>query len=116
MVVGAVTGTLEHPLTVIAGLHRGGELVVVGRTVPLTTAQSTELGSVLSPAGADHPWPLHISSGRFGSRSTTPTTRVDPVVVAEVSVDSARENDVWRHGLRYLRHRPDLTPADLSGL
>jgi len=36
--------------------------------------------------------------------------------VAEVSADSARENDVWRHGLRYLRHRPDLTPADLPKL
>lgn len=116
VIVGAITGTLDHPQTVIAGLRRGGELVVVGRTVPLTTAQSTDLGAVLTPASNDHPWPAQISSGRFGGRSTTPTTRVDPVVVAEVSADSARENDVWRHGLRYLRHRPDLTPAELPQL
>jgi ATP-dependent DNA ligase len=116
VVVGAVTGTLTHPTTVIAGLHRSGELVVVGRTVPLTATQSAELGAVLDPAGADHPWPPQISSGRFGGRSTVPTTRADPVVVAEVSADSARENGVWRHGLRYLRHRPDLTPQDLPGL
>jgi len=116
VIVGAITGTVDHPLTVIAGLRRGGDLVVVGRTVPLSTTQSAELGAVLAPAGSDHPWPAQIRPGRFGGRSTTPTTRVDPVVVAEVSADSARENDVWRHGLRYLRHRPDLTPADLPKL
>ena len=112
VVVGAITGTLTHPTTVIAGLNRGGELVVVGRTVPLTTTQSAKLGAVLNPAGADHPWPARISSGRYGGRSTTPTTRVNPLVVAEVSTDTARENGVWRHGLRYHRHRPDLTPHD----
>jgi len=31
-------------------------------------------------------------------------------MVAKVSAESARENGVWRHGLRYLRHCPDLTP------
>jgi ATP-dependent DNA ligase len=116
VIVGAITGTLTHPTTIIAGLYRGGELVVVGRTVPLTTTQSAELGAVLDPAGTDHPWPARISSGRFGGRSTVPTTRADPVVVAEVSADSARENGVWRHGLRYHRHRPDLTPHDLPEL
>lgn len=116
VIVGAITGTLTHPTTVIAGLHRGGKLVVVGRTVPLTTTQSGELGAILDPAGQGHPWPARISSGRFGGRSTTPTTRVDPTVIAEVSADSARENGVWRHGLHYLRHRPDLTPQDLPKL
>jgi hypothetical protein len=83
--VGAITGTLARPLTVIAGLYRGSELVVVGRTVPLSAAQSVELVAVLTPATADRPWPGQISSRGFGGRSTVPTTRVDPVVVAEVS-------------------------------
>jgi len=37
VILGAITGTVHHPQTVIAGLHRHGELVVVVRTVPLTT-------------------------------------------------------------------------------
>lgn len=97
----------------IDGLRRGNELIVVGRTVPLTTAQSAELGSVLTLAGGAHPWLAQVRPSRFGGRRTT---RVDATVVAEGSADSAREGDVWRHGLRYRRRRPDLTPDDLSEL
>jgi hypothetical protein len=32
-------------------------------------------------------------------------------MVAKVSAESARENGVWRHGLRYLHHHAH--PADL---
>jgi hypothetical protein len=42
-----------------------------------------------------------------------PLTRVDPVVVVEVSADAALQAGVFRHPLRYVRVRPDLEPADL---
>ena len=117
VIVGAVIGPLARPETVVAGLYRGDELVIVGRTVPLTRAQSQSLAAVLEPAAAEHPWPGTIGSGRFGgSRPPVPLTRVVPTVVAEVSADTGVQAGVWRHPLRYLRHRPDLTPTDLPTL
>lgn len=99
----------------IAGLYRDGELVIVGRTVPLSSAQSEQLAAVLSPAGPDHPWPDEISSQRWGGRdSKKPLTKVDPTVVVEVSADAATQAGQARHSMRYTRIRPDLTPADLD--
>jgi len=117
VIVGAVIGPMTRPETVVAGLYRGDELVIVGRTVPLTRAQSQSLAAVLEPAAAKHPWPDTIGSGRFGgSRAPAPLTKVAPTVVAEVSADTGVQAGVWRHPLRYLRHRPDLTPTDLPTL
>ena len=40
-------------------------------------------------------------------------TRVEPVVVVEVAADNARQRGVWRHSLRVIRLRSDLTVADV---
>jgi hypothetical protein len=88
--VGGVLGPITKPEVVIAGLVRAGELVVVGRTVPLTADQSAQLAAVLTLAGPDHPWPDETASVRWGGRdSKKPLTRVDPTVVVEVSADAA---------------------------
>jgi hypothetical protein len=101
----------------VAGRYRDGELVVVGRTSPLSPAQADELAAVLTPAGPDHPWPDRIGTGRFGGgRLSVPLTRVAPGVVVEVSADAALQAGVFRHPLRYVRLRPDLRPADLPPL
>jgi hypothetical protein len=72
---------------------------------------------VLTPAGAGHPWPDEIGPGHWAkSRAAVPLTRVEPLVVAEVTADAALQAGVWRHPLRYLRHRPDLQPADVDEL
>jgi hypothetical protein len=64
-------GPIPRPEVVIAGLYReAGELGQVGRTVPLTAAQSAQLGAVLSPARPDHPWPDEITSYRWGGRDS----------------------------------------------
>jgi hypothetical protein len=98
----------------VAGRYRDGELVVVGRTSPLSPAQSAELAAALSPAEADHPWPDRIGTGRFGGgKLSVPLTRVDPAVVVEVSADAALQAGVFRHPLRFVRVRPDLEPGDL---
>jgi hypothetical protein len=90
---------------------------MVGRSVPLTARQSADLGVVLRPAGPDHPWPDEISPGHWGRRSgKVSLTKVDPVVVAEVTAYAAIAAGAWRHPLRYLRHRPDLDPLDLPPL
>ena len=115
MIVGGVLGPLARPEVVIAGRYRGGEPVVVGLTVPLTEAQSTELGAVLRPAKPGHPWPDEIAARRWGGRdSQKPLTKVQPAVVVEVLADAAIQAGQWRHGLRYVRLHPDLRPEDLT--
>jgi len=114
VVAGGVIGTLERPSQVVAGRWKDGDLVVVGRTSPLSPRQAEELAAVLTPAGPDHPWPDRIGTGRFGGgRLSVPMTRVEPRVVVEVSADAALQAGVFRHPLRYVRLRPDLRPEDV---
>ena len=114
VLAGGVIGPLDRPGQLVAGRYRNGELVVVGRTSPLSPAQSAELGAVLTPAGKDHPWPERIGTGRFGGgKLSVPLTRVRPEVVVEVSADAALQAGVFRHPMRYVRVRPDLRPEDL---
>src|SRR5688500_14478475 len=117
VVAGGVIGPLDRPSQLVAGRYREGELVVVGRTSPLNAEQAAELAAVLTPAGADHPWPERIGTGRFGGgKLSVALTRVRPAVVVEVSADAALQAGVFRHPLRYVRVRPDLRPADLDPL
>src|SRR3712207_6936038 len=90
LLAGGVIGPLERPSQLVAGRYRDGELVVVGRTSPLSPAQSAELADVLTPAGPDHPWPERIGTGAFGGgRLSVPLARVRPDLVVEVSADAA---------------------------
>lgn len=117
VIIGAVTGPIARPDTVVAGLLRGGDLVIVGKSVPLSRSQAASLATVLEPGPPQHPWPDEVSSSRFGSsRDKVRLTKVEPNIVAEVLADSALHAGVWRHPLRFVRHRPDLTPADLPTL
>ncbi|WP_448641848.1 ATP-dependent DNA ligase [Geodermatophilus sp. URMC 63] len=114
VLAGGVIGTLERPSQLVAGRYRDGELVVVGRTSPLSPAAAAELAAVLTPAGPDHPWPKRIGTGRFGGgRLSVALTRVVPDVVVEVSADAALQAGVFRHPLRFLRVRADLHPGDV---
>jgi hypothetical protein len=111
-----VTGDVELPHTIVAGLYRSGTLEIVGKSTPLTSTQAKELGAVLVPAGLQHPWPDQVSSGRFGSsRDTIALVKVEPLVVAEVLADAALQAGTYRHPLRFVRPRFDLTPEDLAG-
>jgi hypothetical protein len=42
-------------------------------------------------------------------------TKVEPHLVAEILADAAIEGAVYRHPVRFVRHRPDLTIADVAG-
>jgi hypothetical protein len=103
-----------QPTAVIAGVQRDGELVIVGRTGPLSAAQSRDLAAQLSPAGADHPSPNEIGSGVFGYRQRVPITKVSPVLVLEVAADPALHAGGYRHLLRYVRLRADMNPTDVE--
>lgn len=117
VIVGAVTGPITRPDTVVAGLLREGQLEIVGKSVPLSRSEAASLAKVLEPGPPWHPWPDEVSSSRFGSsRDKVKLTKVEPSMVAEVVADSALQAGVWRHPLRFVRHRPDLTPADLPPL
>ena len=114
VLAGGVIGPIERPSQLIAARYRDGELLVVGRTSPLSPAQARELADALTPAGPEHPWPERIGTGRFGGgRLSVPLTKVAPTVVVEVSADAALQAGVFRHPMRFLRVRPDLHPEDL---
>ena len=110
-------GSTTHLEVVIAGLYNAeAELVVVGRTVPLKPEQS-QLAAVLTRAASDHPWPDEITSYPWGGPdSKKPLTKVEPILVAEVTADAATQAGRARHGMRYVRLRPDLRPEDLPML
>jgi ATP-dependent DNA ligase len=117
IIAGGVIGPIERPSQLVAGLLRDGELVVVGRTSPLSPKQAQELAAVLTPAGPDHPWPDRIGTGRFGGgRLSVPLTKVEPDVVVEVSADAALQAGVFRHPMRFVRVRTDLRPEDVDPL
>lgn len=67
VIVGGVIGDLARPQVVVAARYRGQQLVMVGRTVPLTAAQSAWLSPLITAAAAGHPWPPVIGAGHFGS-------------------------------------------------
>ena len=116
MIIGAVIGDLHAPDVVVAGRYRpDGQLVIVGRTVPLTPTQSRDLAAQLEPAGPDHPWPDTVLAHRFSrGRDRVTLTKVRPTLVAEISADTARQGGVWRHPLRYQRIRFDLTASEVD--
>ena len=117
-VIGAVIGPVTRPESVVVGRYTpDGVLVIVGRSVPLTPAQSRSLAAVLEPAGPGHPWPDTVLSSRFGNgRDRVVLTKVKPTVVAEVSADTARQAGLYRHGVRFIRYRPELRADDLPRL
>jgi ATP-dependent DNA ligase len=117
VIIGGVLGPIVRPEVVIAGLYHGTDLLIVGRTVPLTARQAAELGALLQPARGKHSWPDEITSHRWGGKdSQKPLTKVEPLVVVEVTADAALHAGQWRHPLRLIRPRPDLQPDDVEQL
>ncbi|MCU1668654.1 MAG: ATP-dependent ligase [Blastococcus sp.] len=114
VLAGGVIGPIDRPSQLVAGRYRDGELVIVGRSSPLSPRQSTELAAVLTAPTTAHPWPERIGTGAFGGgKLSVPLTRVDPSVVVEVSADAALQAGVFRHPLRFVRVRADLRADDL---
>jgi ATP-dependent DNA ligase len=114
-IVGAVTGSLRAPEVLVVGRYRGKDLEVFGRTVKLKDEQAAEIGKLLKLAGPRHPWPDEIAT-HWGKGSKTPMIKVQPRLVVEVAADAALQAGHYRHPLRLIRHRTDLTPDDVDTL
>jgi hypothetical protein len=100
IIVGAVIGTLQRPHAVVAGLPDADRhLAIVGRTVTLSRTQSDSLAAVLQTAVSEHPWPAQIGTGHFGGSDKVAITRVEPLVVVEVSADTGLQGGRFRHPL-----------------
>ncbi|WP_412079408.1 hypothetical protein ACLF6K_38150 (plasmid) [Streptomyces xanthophaeus] len=115
MIIGAVTGTLARPQLLVLGRHdAAGRLHAIGRTVPLRPEAARSVGEHLVPAAGGHPWEGVRSASAWGSRDVLDVTLVRPELVAEVSADRAIDRGgVFRHPLRYLRLRLDVTAEDV---
>jgi ATP-dependent DNA ligase len=117
VVVGAVTGTLSVPQRLVVGYYdTDGELVVAGSTRALTRVQADQVVPLLSPPAQEHPWPDEIGSGRLGHWGGGPqkVTLVAPDLVVEIAADAAIDRGRWRHLTRFVRARPDLSPAEAA--
>lgn len=113
-IVGAVTGTVYSPTGLLLGrLDPTGRLRLVARSTPLSRAAAAELSAVLRPAGPDHPWYGWELSARWGTKEPLLFHPVVPDHVAEVEADTAVDLGRYRHPVRYLRLRGDMTPGDV---
>ncbi|MEO3756361.1 ATP-dependent DNA ligase [Streptomyces sp. B6B3] len=119
-VIGAVTGSLTRPSSVLLGrLQDGGSggvgrLRYAGRTTTVNASLAEQLAAVLAPAGPGHPWQGVRFSVGWGSHESLRAVLVDPQLVAEISADVALDRaGRWRHPVRLQRLRPDLAPVDV---
>jgi ATP-dependent DNA ligase len=116
-VCAAVIGPITQPQAIIAGLPVDGQLRIVGRSTVLSTRVGRELGRQLRPARPGHPWPEEISEtslNRFSKdKGPVHLTLVEPMVV-EISADVAWTGKSFRHGVGYVRARPELDPANVE--
>jgi ATP-dependent DNA ligase len=115
VIIGPVTGPLTAPQTVVVGLLQDGRLAILGRSVTLTKAQARSLAAMLRPAAPDHPVARRAHLPVRRGTDKVPLTKVEPVLVAEILADAAMEGAVYRHPVRFVRHRPDLTITDIAG-
>nr|WP_087874221.1 ATP-dependent DNA ligase [Arthrobacter globiformis] len=117
VICGAVIGPITQPSEIVAGLLLEGELRIVGRSTPLKTADARDLARWLQPPKGQHPWPATVKGttlDRFNrDKEPVALTLVEPLVV-EVSADTAWSGRSFRHPLRLLRPRPELSPADVT--
>ncbi|MCL3998782.1 hypothetical protein [Streptomyces lavenduligriseus] len=91
VVVGAVTGPLAAPRTLLLGQYNDeGRLQCVGRTTALARTASTAVVGMLHRARRGHPWTGWSFSSGWGGE-TLDVTLVEPELVAKVGVDVVRD-------------------------
>jgi ATP-dependent DNA ligase len=115
-IVGGVTGPIDRPESLVLGrIHRSdGQLHIAGRSTELHPAAAEQIAAAITPAGAEHPWPAQLPPS-WHDRTARDYRRVIPNLVVEIRVDIATSHtnngpSNWRHRLRLVRVRTDLTP------
>ncbi|MGW2952817.1 ATP-dependent DNA ligase [Streptomyces eurythermus] len=115
-VVGAVTGSLAAPRTVLLGRYdAAGRLQYTGRTTTLSQAVGRTLADALTPPTGTHPWQGWTFPAGWGTQRTLDeVVLAEPEVVLEVAVDVARDSaGRWRHPVRPHRIRTDIDVAQV---
>ncbi|MFF8932403.1 hypothetical protein ACF1AO_34635 [Streptomyces longwoodensis] len=109
-IIGAVTGSLEAPRTVLLGRYdTAGQLQYAGRSTTLSARFGRALGDVLVRPAGTHPWQGWTFSAGWGTPRTLDVVLVEPAVVLEVAVDVARDAvGRFRHPARPHRVRTDV--------
>ncbi len=112
--IGGVTGALASPATLLLARYDAlGYLRLIARSTPLSTATRRDLALRLHRADSDHPWQgRHFSVG-WGTSGELEYHPVRPDLVAEFQADTAVDAGRYRHPVRFLRLREDLTPGDV---
>ncbi|MET7457438.1 hypothetical protein ABZT03_37375 [Streptomyces sp. NPDC005574] len=106
-----MTGRMDAPSSLLLGrLDAEGRLCFIGRTTPLSVELAASVGGLLQPRTGRHPWTGRRFSAGWGSTQTLDPHLVEPDLVVEVSADiSLNAGGRWRHPVRLVRDRPDLT-------
>ncbi|MEV5524582.1 ATP-dependent DNA ligase [Streptomyces pseudogriseolus] len=113
-VVAAVTGRVTTPSTLLLGRYDArGRLRFIARTAPLSATARREVGALLYPADDNHPWKQRRFSAGWGTREAINHRPVQPDVVVEFAGDTAVDAGRYRHPMRYLRVRDDMSPEQL---
>ncbi|GAA1038699.1 ATP-dependent DNA ligase [Virgisporangium ochraceum] len=122
IVAGVLGPTTRPEVLLLARFDADGRLRYAGRTTPLAAPAQADLAPLLTPAGTrrdgriNHPWPRPLPAGwtgAFDRSGPLEYRQVAPVIVAEVQVDSAYEHSRWRHAVRFVRMRADLSVYDV---
>jgi len=115
-VVGGTVGPPGAPTALVLGRYdQRGRLRVIGRTFPLCREDGAELAALLSAPTGPHPWPTVLPGGRFGLPGSAALTHtpVAPTLVVEIEADRSWELGRYRHGVKFVRTRLDLSPSDV---
>ncbi|MFF3257757.1 ATP-dependent DNA ligase [Streptomyces sp. NPDC002932] len=117
-VVGAVSGSLASPATLLLGrLDATGALQYVGRTSVLSRQAGRALTAQLTAPSGGHPWTGRTFSAGWGTKDMLRVELVEPVLVGEVAADVSLDAvGRWRHPVRWLRVRTDMAPSDVPPL
>ncbi|MER5295264.1 ATP-dependent DNA ligase [Streptomyces pharetrae] len=116
-VLAGITGSLADPQTLLLGRYdTTGRLRLVARSTPLRTADRREIAQRLAPGGPDHPWHGRRFSAGWGTRGELDYHPVRPELVVEFIADTSVDAGRYRHPVRYLRLRDDLTPGQAPPL
>lgn len=110
-VIGGVTGPVTAPATLLLGRYDpSGDLRLVARTTPLSSAVRLDIAGRLALAGPGHPWHGRSFSAGWGTRGDLVYHPVRPDHVAEFIADTAVDSGRYRHPVRFVRVRADLRP------
>ncbi|MFF0092699.1 ATP-dependent DNA ligase [Streptomyces canus] len=115
-VIGGVTGTLAAPASLLlARYDDAGRLRLIARSTPLPAAVRRDLAGRLRPAGPEHPWQGRRFSAGWGTRDELQYRPVALDLVAEFLADTAVDDEIYRHPVRFVRLRGDLNVKDMTG-